>query len=139
MLAEITFAFVGSLTVAPAAHAQIEPRKAVAHRHKRLSFVMSAGVYAAAGLDMQETASFRHRFHEYGPLAKPLVGLSTPAALFATGVNWLGWKMARSPHWHKIWWVPHGHLDRRKCGPILLNPRAQDNELARSPHCSTVQ
>jgi hypothetical protein len=42
-------------------------------------------------------------------LAKPLAGLPTPAycaagALFATGVNWLGWKMARSPRWHKIWW-----------------------------------
>jgi hypothetical protein len=138
MLAEIMFAIVGSLAVAPAAHAQIvpasltheavpdsripssvtlltlpriEPRKPVADAHKRLFFVMSAGVYAAAGLDMQETAFFRHRFREYDPLGKPLVGLSTPAyyaaaALFATGVNWLGWKMARSPRCHKIWWVP---------------------------------
>ncbi len=41
---------------------RIEPRKAVADRHKRLFFVMSVGVYAAAGLDMQETAFFRHHF-----------------------------------------------------------------------------
>ncbi len=41
---------------------RIEPRKAVADRHKRLFFVVSAGVYAAAGLDMQETAFFRHHF-----------------------------------------------------------------------------
>ena len=51
---------------------------------------MSAGVYAAAGLDMQETASFHNHFHEYDPLAMALVGLPTPAyfaagALFATG------------------------------------------------------
>jgi hypothetical protein len=72
---------------------------------------MSAGVYAPAGLDMEETASFRHHFHEYDPLAKPLVGLPTPAyyaagAWFAAGVNRLGWKMARYPRWHKTWWVP---------------------------------
>jgi hypothetical protein len=138
MLAGIMFAIVGSLAAAPAVRAQIvpvsltheappdskipnrvvlllppriEPRKPVTDSHKRLFFVMSAGVYAAAGLDMEETASFRHHFREYDPLAKPLVGLPAPAyyaagALFATGVNWLGWKMARSPRWHKIWWVP---------------------------------
>lgn len=45
------------------------------------------------------------------PLAKPLVGLPRAAyyaagAQFATDVNWLGWKMARSPRWHKMWWAP---------------------------------
>jgi hypothetical protein len=72
---------------------------------------MSPRVYAAAGLDLEETASLRHHFHEYDPLAKPSVGLPAPAcyaagALFATGVNCLGWKMARSPRCDKIWWVP---------------------------------
>ncbi|MGA8674062.1 MAG: hypothetical protein WB621_02580 [Candidatus Acidiferrales bacterium] len=88
-----------------------EPRKPVKDEYKRLFWMMSAGVYAAAGLDMQETASFRPHFHEVDPLARPLVGLPAPAyyasgALFATGINWLGWKMARSPRWHKIWWIP---------------------------------
>ncbi len=118
-------AFVATPRTAPAAHAQIppvsithealpdskipnrvrlllplriEPRKhPLTGSHKRLLFVMSTGVYAAVGLDMQETASFRHHFHEYDPLARPLVGLPTPAyfaagTLFATGVNRLGWK-----------------------------------------------
>lgn len=90
---------------------RIEPRKPVTDAHKRLFFVMSVGVYAAAELDLEETASFRHHFHEYDPLPRPLAGLLAPAcyaagALFATGVNWLGWKMARSPRWHKTWWVP---------------------------------
>ncbi|MGA7914936.1 MAG: hypothetical protein WCA00_06850 [Candidatus Acidiferrales bacterium] len=79
--------------------------------HKRLFFVLSAGVYTAAGLDMEQTGASLPHFREYDPLARPLVGLPTSAyyvagALFATGVNWLGWKMARSPRWHKIWWVP---------------------------------
>lgn len=90
---------------------RIEPRKPVKDEHKRLFFVLSAGVYTAAGLDMEQTVALRPHFREYDPLARPLVGLPAPAyyaagALFATGVNWLGWKMARSPRWHKIWWVP---------------------------------
>jgi hypothetical protein len=65
---------------------RVEPRKPVTDSHKRLFLVMSAGVYAAAGLDMQETASFHIRFHEYDPLANPLVGLPTPA-YFAAGAH----------------------------------------------------
>jgi hypothetical protein len=90
---------------------RVEPRKPVKDEHKRLFWTMSAGVYTAAAFDMQQTESLRPHFREYDPLAKPLVGLPAPAyyaagALFATGVNWLGWKMARSPRWHRIWWVP---------------------------------
>lgn len=90
---------------------RIEPRKPVADEHKRLFVAMSAGVYAAAGLDMAESMALRPHFQEYDPLARPFVGLPAPGyyaagALFATGVNWLGWKMARSPRWHKMWWVP---------------------------------
>ncbi len=138
IIVAITFILVTTFAAPPAAHAQIvpvslthealpdskiparpallpfprfEPRKPVKDEHKRLFWMMSAGVYAAAGLDMQETASFRPHFHEVDPLARPLVGLPAPAyyasgALFATGINWLGWKMARSPRWHKIWWIP---------------------------------
>ncbi len=86
---------------------RFEPKKPVADSHERLFFAMTAKVYAAAGLDLEETASLRPHFHEVDPLAKPFVGLPTPAyyvggALFATGENWLGWKMARSLRWHKI-------------------------------------
>jgi hypothetical protein len=116
--------FVATPRAAPAAHAQIVPvsithealpdskipnrvtlllpslieaRKPLTGSHKRLFFVMSTGVYAKAGLDMQETAILSSPFHEYDPLARPLAGLPTPAyfaagTLFATGVNWLGWK-----------------------------------------------
>jgi hypothetical protein len=134
----ITLVLVAVFVPAPAAHAQIvpvglthealpdsriparpallptprfEPRKPVKDEHKRLFWMMSAGVYAAAGFDVAETSSLRPHFHEVDPLARPLVGLPAPAyyasgALLATGINWLGWKMARSPRWHKIWWVP---------------------------------
>jgi hypothetical protein len=144
-------AFVATPRAAPAAHAQvvpvsiaqealpdsktlqlpsrIEPRKPLRGWHKRLFFVMSTGVYAAAGLDMQDTASFRHHFDEQDPRAKPLVGLPTPACFaagtsFATGVNSLGWKMARSPRWHKMWWGAAKDFDCRKCSRILVHPRA---------------
>jgi hypothetical protein len=138
IIVPITFILVTTFAALPAAHAQIipvslthealpdskiptrpsltplprfEPRKPVKDEHKRLFWMMSAGVYTAAAFDMHETESLRPHFREYDPLARPLVGLPAPAyyaagALFATGVNWLGWKMARSPRWHKIWWVP---------------------------------
>ena len=80
-------------------------------RLPRSYFVLSAGVYAAAGLDMQQSESMMPHFDERDPLARPFLRLPAPAyyasaALFATGVNWLGWKMARSERWHKIWWLP---------------------------------
>jgi hypothetical protein len=88
-----------------------EPRKAVKGAMPRAFFVLSAGVYAAAGLDMQQSESMMPHFDERDPLARPFLRLPAPAyyasaALFATGVNWLGWRMARSERWHKIWWLP---------------------------------
>jgi hypothetical protein len=138
MIVAMTFIFVTAFAAAPVAHAQIvpvslayealpgskiptrpalqpfprfEPRKPVKNEHKRLFWMMSAGVYTAAACDMQQTESLRPHFREYDPLARPLVGLPAPAyyvagALFATGINWLGWKLARSPRWHRIWRVP---------------------------------
>ena len=80
-------------------------------RSARLFFLLSAGVYAAAAMDMQESASLRPHFHEDDPLAKPFAKLPLPAYYahgfaFATGVNWFGWRMARSEKWHRIWWLP---------------------------------
>ncbi len=87
-----------------------EPRRAVKVATPRAFFVLSAGVYAAAGLDMQQSESMLPHFDERDPLVRPFLRLPAPAyyasaALFATGINFLGWKMARPERWHKIWWL----------------------------------
>jgi hypothetical protein len=89
----------------------VEVPKARKEHSARVFVLVSAAVYAAALLDMHETVSKRPLFHEYNPLAKPFARLPTPAyyasgVALATGVNFLGWKMARSKRWHQIWWVP---------------------------------
>jgi len=88
-----------------------ELRKAVKTAPPKSFFALSAGVYAAAGLDMQPSESMLPHFDEKDPVVRPFLRLPAPAyyasaALFATGVNFLGWKMARSERWHKIWWLP---------------------------------
>jgi len=88
-----------------------EPRRAIKTALPKSFFVLSAGVYTAAGLDMQLSESMLPHFDEKDPLARPFLRLPAPAyyasaALFATGINFLGWKMARSERWHKIWWLP---------------------------------
>lgn len=80
-------------------------------RSTRRFFLLSFGVYVAAAIDMQESASLRPHFHEDDPFAKPFVKLAVPAyyaagIAMASGVNWLGWKMARSQRWHSVWWLP---------------------------------
>ena len=74
---------------------------------------LSAAVYGAAFADMHETLQDRKYswWHENDPLAKPLVGLPTPAyyatgLAMATSVNWLSWKMAHSRSWHKLSPIP---------------------------------
>jgi hypothetical protein len=74
-------------------------------------FLLTAGVYTAAGLDMQRSESLLSNFDERDPFERPFLRLPVPAyyastALFATGSNFLGWKMARSERWHKICRVP---------------------------------
>jgi hypothetical protein len=74
-------------------------------------WVLTAGVCTAAGLDMQRSESMLPNFDERDPIVRRFLRLPAPvyyasAALFAKGVNYLGWKMARSDRWHKIWWVP---------------------------------
>jgi hypothetical protein len=74
-------------------------------------WVLTAGVYTAAGLDMQRSESMLPDFDERDPIVRPVLRLPAPAyyasaALFATGINFLGWKMARYERWHKVWWVP---------------------------------
>lgn len=101
------------IVLAPLFHngSRDEVRKAVRESPKRLFLAMSLGVYVAAGLDAERSESSLPKFDEQDPLARPLLRLPAPAyyasaALFATGINWLGWKMARSERWHKIWWLP---------------------------------
>jgi hypothetical protein len=89
----------------------LKMRRPLEDRSARRFFLLSLGVYAAATMDMQESASLRPRFHEDDPLAKPFAKLPLPAyyahgLAFATGVNWLGWRMARSEKWHSVWWLP---------------------------------
>jgi hypothetical protein len=88
-----------------------EVRRAVQPALPNSFWVLTAGVYTAAGLDMQRSESMLPNFNERDPIVRPFLRLPAPAyyasaALFASGVNFLGWKMARSERWHKIWWLP---------------------------------
>jgi hypothetical protein len=95
--------------LAPLPHSEL--RRAVKPALPKSYWVLTAGVYTAASLDMQRSEAMLPNFDERDPIARPFLRLPAPAyyasaALFATGVNFLGWKMARSERWHKIWWVP---------------------------------
>lgn len=86
-------------------------RTPVEDRSRRRYLFLSLGVYAAAFMDMGESISLRPWFKEQDPLAKPFATMPTPAyyitgAAFATGINWVGLKMARSERWHRVWWLP---------------------------------
>jgi hypothetical protein len=93
------------------------------HFSKARFLILGTAVYGAAFADMHQTLAVRHYswWHENDPLAKPLIGLPTPAyyvtgLAMATGVNWLGWKMAHPRRWHKLAPVPQilaasGNLD----------------------------
>jgi hypothetical protein len=97
------------VALVPLPHSEL--RRAVKPALPKSFFVLSAGVYAAAGLDTQRSESMLPNFDERDPIVRPFLRLPAPAyyasaALFATGINLLGWKMARSERWHKIWWLP---------------------------------
>ena len=86
-------------------------KQPVENRSVRRFFLLSGGVYAAAVMDMQESASLRPHFREDDPLAKPFAKLPLPAyyasgLAFATGLNWLGWRMAHSEKLQRVWWLP---------------------------------
>jgi len=97
------------VALAPLPHSEL--RRAVKPALPKSYWVLTAGVYTAAGLDMQRSESMLPDFDERDPIVRPFLRLPAPAyyasaALFATGMNFLGLKMARSERWHKIWWVP---------------------------------
>ena len=95
--------------LAPLSHSELH--RAVKPPLPRSYWALTVGVYTAAGLDTQRSEAMLPDFDERDPIARPFLRLPAPAyyasaALFATGMNFLGWKMARSARWHKIWWVP---------------------------------
>jgi len=84
-------------------------------------FSLSAATYTAAALDMHATANavaywkkcpaFYLGYPEADPIAKPFVKLPRPAYYtcgfaMTTGINWLGYRMARSHRWRTVWWLP---------------------------------
>jgi hypothetical protein len=89
------------------------PAKPSPHFSKIRFVLLSTAVYGAALADMHQTLKERNYswWRETDPLAKPFVRLPTPAyyatgLAMATGLNWLGWKMARSRRWRKLSPVP---------------------------------
>ena len=94
------------VALAPLPHSEL--RRAVKPALPKSYWVLTAGVYTAAGLDMQRSESLLPNFEERDPIVRPFLRLPAPAyyasaALFAVGIDLLGWKMARSERWHKIW------------------------------------
>lgn len=86
-------------------------KKPLEERSARRFLFLSASVYVTAAMDMQESVSLMPHFHEDDPFTKPIATLPAPAYYatgfaFATGINWLAWRMARSERWHKVWWLP---------------------------------
>jgi hypothetical protein len=83
------------------------------HFSKARFVLLSVAVYGAAFADMYQTLQERKysSWREIDPLARPLVRLPAPAyyatgLAMATGVNWVGWKMAHSRRWHKLAPIP---------------------------------
>ena len=83
------------------------------HFSKTRFVLLSTAVYGAAFADMYQTLQQRNNpgWHEGDPLARPLLRLPAPAyyatgLVMATGLNWLGWKMAHSRRWHKLAPIP---------------------------------
>jgi len=92
----------------------------------KLWIALSLAVYTAAALDMhttQDTANRVRRVHqqypffqlnysfESNPIARPFLKLPPPAyyacgIAFATGINWVGFRMSRSKRFRKVWWLP---------------------------------
>jgi hypothetical protein len=84
---------------------RLEPRKAIIRARISPYFILSAGVYTAAWLDMTETQSSMPNFKEEDALVRPSLYYAS-GTMLGTGVNWLGLKMQRPERWHKIWWLP---------------------------------
>jgi hypothetical protein len=75
--------------------------------HGKQFLALSASVYAAGLADMHQTLFVRRYswWYEKDPLARPMVRLPAPA-YYATGLNWLSWKMGHSRTWHNLAPIP---------------------------------
>ena len=109
---------------------RIEPRKPVKDEHKRLFFVLSAGVYTAAGLDIEQTVALRPHFREYDPLARPLVGLPSAGLLRGRSLVRHRRELARLENGAFAPLAQNlvgstGDFDRRELGRLLIHPRAR--------------
>jgi hypothetical protein len=81
--------------------------------HKKQFLILSAAVYGASLADMHQTLRERKYswWYETDPLARPFVGLPTPAyyatgLALAAGLNWISWKMGHSRKWRKLAAIP---------------------------------
>jgi hypothetical protein len=99
---------------APRKLSQVKP--ATKRPDTKKFLLLSGGVYTAAILDMHRTLALRDRFGNKGwsetdPFAKPIIRLPKPAyyvtgLALATGINYLSWRMTKSPRLHKVWFLP---------------------------------
>src|SRR5271166_6530295 len=110
---------------------------------KRFWVSLSVAAYTVAALDMHATSHMYEMskkyprvyqdFTEHDPLARPFVTLPRPAYYacgfaLTTGVNWLGYRMSRSPKWRKVWWLPQSisisaNSNGYKYSRVLPTPR----------------
>jgi len=102
-----------SMASSPLANSLRPAPKPSPHFSRTRFLLLSTAVYGAAFADMYQTLQQRNNpgWYEGDPLARPLLKLPTPAyyatgLAMATGVNWLGWKMAHSRRWHKLALIP---------------------------------
>jgi hypothetical protein len=89
------------------------PRPKVAREESKKEFwILTSAVYAASFADMHEWISIRNKGNEeIDPLAKPFARLPAPiyyagGLALATGVNFLSYKMSKSPRWRKYRRIP---------------------------------
>lgn len=108
------------ITGNPAVESTKPPKPPSKLKVPKAGFLLLSGLtYSAAGMDMHDTTDSINLCRKYycvgdaegDPIARPFTHMPTPAYYaagyaLATGVNWLGWKMGRSPRWHKVWWLP---------------------------------
>jgi len=90
---------------------RIEPLPTISRSPKTTLVILSSCVYVAAWIDMHRTYPRRRVITERDPFVRPLLKLPAPAyyatgLALATGINYLGWKMAHSRRFRKIWFIP---------------------------------
>ncbi len=90
-----------------------EPLPAGRYPNKPAFFGLCAMAYASAWIDMHHTYSYSAKkdWIERNPLVRPLLKLPAPAYYavgfgLVTGMNYLGWKMARSKRFQRMWFLP---------------------------------